>query len=751
MQVQWAAFGAATYEWQIASNWSSGAVPTSADDVSLTNVPPLAGTAAAMLQGAAGEINSLTLAHSTLSVGDGVAIGGTFDLTVLSGVAMSNDSAIYLYSSLSAGSISGGKIIAFGHQISGNLINTSLYLSGDVTNLYGTETNSDIYTSSAGTATTDLIIHTTQVGRIHGFKVGDILDLPGAQAASATYDGSNLTISELGGGVLHVQLSGELLGDVLTFKSDGQGGSQFSWEPPATGAAVTAVSGDWQDGSKWMSGAPPTASTDVVLNKSGFEANQSITIHSLSTNASSLFANAGLTVAQEIRLGASGYLKVTGALNAGAMSGGTVDLFGGVSHIASLSNTRFTAIGGATVVTGGITNSTILAGGGLEIGGAVTASAISAAGANLRLDDPTEVGPITNVTVGTTIDLVGISAKSAIWDGQTVTVEKVGGGMLTLSVTGPVDGQTVQFAPDNHGGTNLFWRPPAPVAPTGLVDAAIQNGFVKAAHDTAAQLLTGKAQVGVTVTVFDGAHQLGATTADGSGSWSFTLGVLADGAHSLTAKASDAFGQVGPTSANLAFTVDTHAPVPEVLYINRAGANWAVYGTTEANAQVALFDGDVQIGTATADGRGVWSIIVPLSTSALHSFGVVSLDEAGNIGSSTGAAQFSLASAHLIGGAGNDVLIGWGDDILTGGAGQDRFVVDADFTTQRIITDFTPATAGRPGDILELDAAAYHDFAWVMANASQHGPNTVITVHGASLTLQNVTLSSLHAGDFIFA
>src|SRR6185312_15260689 len=75
----------------------------------------------------------------------------------------------------------------------------------------------------------------------------------------------------------------------------------------------------------------------------------------------------------------------------------------------------------------------------------------------------------------------------------------------------------------------------APVAPTGLADAAIAGGYVNQAHDTAAQALTGAAAAGATVAVYDGQTMLGSTTADANGNWSYTLGALADGPHTLTA------------------------------------------------------------------------------------------------------------------------------------------------------------------------------------------------------------------------
>ena len=61
--------------------------------------------------------------------------------------------------------------------------------------------------------------------------------------------------------------------------------------------------------------------------------------------------------------------------------------------------------------------------------------------------------------------------------------------------------------------------------------------------------LTGTAEAGSTVQVYDGATLLGTATANGSGAWSFTTATLADGAHSFTATATDAAGNVSAASS----------------------------------------------------------------------------------------------------------------------------------------------------------------------------------------------------------
>jgi len=99
----------------------------------------------------------------------------------------------------------------------------------------------------------------------------------------------------------------------------------------------------------------------------------------------------------------------------------------------------------------------------------------------------------------------------------------------------------------------------------------------------------------------------------------------------------------------------------------------------------------------------------------------------------------------LNGGGGNDRLSGGtGNDLLTGGAGADRFV----FTNgdgNDTITDFAPGT-----DVVELHAYGLAAFGDLQALMSQQGADTVIGFDpNNTITLQNITIAQLHAGDFI--
>ena len=107
----------------------------------------------------------------------------------------------------------------------------------------------------------------------------------------------------------------------------------------------------------------------------------------------------------------------------------------------------------------------------------------------------------------------------------------------------------------------------APATPPAPADSAAINGYLNAVNDTAAQALTGTAENGSTVTIYDNGTQVGTAAADAvTGAWSFTIGQLPDGStHSYTVTATDAAGNVSQPSAALRLVVDTTGPATPTM------------------------------------------------------------------------------------------------------------------------------------------------------------------------------------------
>lgn len=101
----------------------------------------------------------------------------------------------------------------------------------------------------------------------------------------------------------------------------------------------------------------------------------------------------------------------------------------------------------------------------------------------------------------------------------------------------------------------------------------------------------------------------------------------------------------------------------------------------------------------------------------------------------------------LFGGTGLDRLAGGEDnDMLAGGGSADVFVFGA-FAGDDTITDFQ-----RSQDDIELDIAGtgLASFTAVQAAATQQGANVVIDLLDGSITIENLSLNQMNAGQFLF-
>ncbi len=245
----------------------------------------------------------------------------------------------------------------------------------------------------------------------------------------------------------------------------------------------------------------------------------------------------------------------------------------------------------------------------------------------------TSPGGLTNSatqTISGTVDVADAGTTVTVYEGSTslgtATVGADGTWSTTVTLAGEGAHTLVARDTDAAGNTgssgtiSYTLDSIAPVAPTGLADAAIIAGYIDLTHDTATQSLTGTAEVGSVVTIYDGTTRLGTANANAvTGVWSYGLGKLSDGSHSLTATATDTAGNTGPASSALAFIVDT-APIaaPSALadaaivngYVGTGHdtASQTVTGKAPAGSTVTVYANGTLLGTATANATtGLWS------------------------------------------------------------------------------------------------------------------------------------------------
>src|SRR5690554_1304270 len=115
--------------------------------------------------------------------------------------------------------------------------------------------------------------------------------------------------------------------------------------------------------------------------------------------------------------------------------------------------------------------------------------------------------------------------------------------------------------------------PDAPVI-TGAVDDVEPAGDLADGDVTndSTPTLEGTAEADSTVTLFQDGTEIGTTTADGDGNWSFEVPALTDDTFVFTSTATDAAGNISADSAGFTLTIDTLAPdAPTLELANDTG------------------------------------------------------------------------------------------------------------------------------------------------------------------------------------
>jgi hypothetical protein len=159
---------------------------------------------------------------------------------------------------------------------------------------------------------------------------------------------------------------------------------------------------------------------------------------------------------------------------------------------------------------------------------------------------------------------------------------------------------------------------------------------------------TGTAEAGATVTIISSVGgTLGTTTADGSGNWSFTSGVLAAGAHNITATATDGVGNSSTASSALAIQIDTSAAsghsvsfTNSTINASQAGSTSFSFASAEIGASYSYSISSSGGGTAVTGSGTIASISALISDINVSGLGdgtltlsVVVTDSAGNVAS----------------------------------------------------------------------------------------------------------------------
>ncbi|MBK0089657.1 type I secretion C-terminal target domain-containing protein [Erwinia sp. S59] len=239
-----------------------------------------------------------------------------------------------------------------------------------------------------------------------------------------------------------------------------------------------------------------------------------------------------------------------------------------------------------------------------------------------------EVGARVNIYDGTTLLGTTTVGSNGTWSFISTTLSN---GTHTINVSQTdAAGNTSPTA-----STTLRVDTVAPTASTltitddtGTTPVTLANGaYTKDSTPT----LSGTAEVGAIVTIYDGATVLGSITVGSSGAWTYTTAVLANGAHPLSTTVTDAAGNVSSGNTTATVNIDTVAPVAVTnLAINAAGTT--VTGSGEVGDTVSVRDANGNsLGTTTVGAAGTWSVTLSTAQTTGASLSVIQTDRAGNV------------------------------------------------------------------------------------------------------------------------
>ncbi|MGY2940210.1 ribosomal 50S subunit-recycling heat shock protein [Ewingella americana] len=251
--------------------------------------------------------------------------------------------------------------------------------------------------------------------------------------------------------------------------------------------------------------------------------------------------------------------------------------------------------------------------------------------------DGLPVDGITNDTTPTVSGKAEAGSKVIVRDGNTIVGSAIAdeNGNWSVTLQDPLSegphGLTTEVR-DAAGNSSGISAPIAveidTTAPGAATDVKLVNNDdlpIDGATNDTTPTLSGKAEVGSTVTIRDGDKVLATVPVDGEGNWSYTPAEpLAEGPHSLTTEVKDAAGNSSGISTPIAVDVDTIAPNVTIdpvtgdnkISFNEAAGIITITGTASASEAgrtlVLNVNGEPHDVIVGEDGK--WSFDLPAGT-----------------------------------------------------------------------------------------------------------------------------------------
>jgi hypothetical protein len=200
--------------------------------------------------------------------------------------------------------------------------------------------------------------------------------------------------------------------------------------------------------------------------------------------------------------------------------------------------------------------------------------------------------------------------------------------------------------------------PAKPASPTLSDDNGLAIPAGSTTADTHPHIDGTGGKAGDTITVYDGGKEIGSTTVNPDGTWSFKPSPdLSPGPHDITVTDTNPAGTTSPASDPTHITIDPSIPATppaptlsdDLGALIPAGSTTTdtvphISGTGIAGHTITVYDGDTALGTATVAANGSWTFVpskaLPVGP---HSFTVVDTNAAGTSSAHSPATSVTMA------------------------------------------------------------------------------------------------------------
>lgn len=231
---------------------------------------------------------------------------------------------------------------------------------------------------------------------------------------------------------------------------------------------------------------------------------------------------------------------------------------------------------------------------------------------------------------------VGLTVTLFNQNGNNVGSGTATGGSWSITTSPLANGFTTLTAKVTSGGLT------SSSAGVGIiidVSTAPNTPFItttsNANFNTQTPVISGTADPGVTINLFDGTTNIGSTTSDAvTGEWSITTNVLSNGIHTLTAQASSS-GGLSDTSGMVDIIISLPG-IPSIPSITTDSGSLfttgmpTIKGTSGPGATINLFDENNNfVGSGTAGSNGLWTITTSSLSNGFHQIGATATNGTG--------------------------------------------------------------------------------------------------------------------------